>query len=130
EPEWYFAELSNKGFPQARQRYMPSASVSTYSPVKARSVPAWRSTWYSCGVSLARHSSSVVGTSFSLGSFVSTIRSSCFHSEPNRAAHTGAAHAAIAPGNLVQVLLMILLGIVERTGPLQLGLDLTVTGLT
>ncbi len=37
-------------------------SVSVYSPVKARSVPAWRSTAYSSGESSSRHSSSVFST--------------------------------------------------------------------
>ncbi len=44
QPEWYFVSLSKRGLPQALQRYLPSSSVSVYSPVKARSVPAWRST--------------------------------------------------------------------------------------
>ena len=41
----------------------PSVSVSVYSPVKARSVPALRSTAYSSGVSSSRHCSSVFSTS-------------------------------------------------------------------
>src|SRR6478735_9386097 len=41
---------------------MPSTSVSTYLPVKARSVPARLSTAYSSGVSRVFHSSSLVGT--------------------------------------------------------------------
>src|SRR4051812_41155738 len=40
---------------------MPSVLVSTYSPVQAGSVPAWRSTRNSAGVRRTRHSSSVVG---------------------------------------------------------------------
>src|SRR4051794_2449509 len=40
---------------------MPGVFVSTYSPVHAGSVPAWRSTRNSAGVSRTRHSSSVVG---------------------------------------------------------------------
>src|SRR5215204_1142467 len=49
---------------------MPSTSVSTYFPVKARSVPARLSTAYSSGDSRAFHSSSLVGTE--------SKRSSCF----------------------------------------------------
>src|SRR4051812_24123735 len=41
---------------------MPTVLVSTYSPVQARSVPAWRSTAYSSGDSCARHSSSLLTT--------------------------------------------------------------------
>ena len=37
---------------------MPVVFVSVYSPVKGRSVPACRSTWYSCSDNSARHSSS------------------------------------------------------------------------
>src|SRR3954452_17291307 len=40
---------------------MPGVLVSTYSPVQAGSVPAWRSTRNSAGVRRTRHSSSVVG---------------------------------------------------------------------
>src|SRR4051794_34928110 len=41
---------------------MPVVFVSLYSPVQGRSVPAWRSTAYSSGVSSARHCSSVLCT--------------------------------------------------------------------
>ena len=48
--------------PQARQAYTPTVFVSVYSPVKGRSVPAWRRTWYSAGLSCSRHSASDLTT--------------------------------------------------------------------
>ena len=45
----------------AAQRKTPSSWLFQYSPVKARSVPASRRTWYCSGVSSARHSASVFG---------------------------------------------------------------------
>src|SRR3954454_13544881 len=47
---------------------MPTSLVSLYSPVQGRSVPAWRSTAYSSGVSSWRHCSSV----FCMGNVVMT----------------------------------------------------------
>ena len=52
------ASLRNSSAPQPRQRYTPSVLVSLYSPVKGRSVPACRRTWYSAGVRRRRHSAS------------------------------------------------------------------------
>ena len=55
--------LVNSSEPQALHEYVPSVSVSVYSPVNARSVPACRSTAYSSGLSSSRHCSSVFCTS-------------------------------------------------------------------
>src|SRR3954469_24029815 len=48
---------------------MPGVFVETYSPVHGASVPAWRSTRNSVGVSRTRHSSSVAGS----GAVVSSV---------------------------------------------------------
>src|SRR5699024_4550673 len=50
------ASLRNSSAPHPRQRYTPSVLVSLYSPVKGRSVPACRRTWYSSGLSGPRPS--------------------------------------------------------------------------
>jgi len=55
-----FPSLRKSSVPQARQRYTPTFLLSVYSPVNGRSVPAWRSTWYSSGLSSARHCASVL----------------------------------------------------------------------
>src|SRR5207344_2939075 len=47
------------GVPQHAQRYMPSAWLSQYLPVNARSVPFLRAISYCSRVSFARHSASV-----------------------------------------------------------------------
>ena len=49
-----FSVLRNSSAPHARHSFPPAGSVSVYSPV-TRSVPASRSTAYSCGLSLVRH---------------------------------------------------------------------------
>src|SRR5690348_132235 len=59
--------LVNSSAPQARHRYTPRVLVSTYSPVNAGSVPAWRSTRNSAGDRRNRHSSSVAGSSVNDG---------------------------------------------------------------
>ena len=59
-----FVSLRKSSLPQARQRYTPTVLVSTYSPVKGRSVPDSRKTRYSCGLSSARHCSSVFSISY------------------------------------------------------------------
>ena len=51
--------LPNSAWPQPAQRYTPSSWWSQYAPVKARSVPFWRSTRYSSGDRAAFHSASV-----------------------------------------------------------------------
>src|SRR5512139_510175 len=38
---------------------MPAALLLSYSPVKARSVPAWRKIWYFSGPSFSSHSASL-----------------------------------------------------------------------
>src|SRR5438874_1246994 len=57
-PESNLASELNSSAPQPAQRYTPSSWVSHSSPVKARSVPARRSTRYCSGVSSWRHCSS------------------------------------------------------------------------
>ena len=57
-PESNFVAESDSGVAQQRHRYVPSRLQSWYSPLKARSVPLRRVTWYCSGVSIARHSSS------------------------------------------------------------------------
>ena len=54
-----FESELNKVWPQAAQTYFPFSNVFQYSPVKARSVPFSRNTWYSPGVSSAFHWASV-----------------------------------------------------------------------
>src|SRR6476620_2132175 len=49
---------------------MPTCFVSVYSPVNARSVPPSRSTWYSCGLSSARHSSSDFCTGYAVSALL------------------------------------------------------------
>src|SRR4051812_17904875 len=41
----------------------------------------------------------------------------------NRAGHTGGVHRAVAVGHLVQVLLVVVLGVIERAGGGDLGRD-------
>ncbi len=55
-PESNFSSERNSGWPQQMQAYVPGVLVLQYSPVKARSVPAWRVTRYCSGVRSARHS--------------------------------------------------------------------------
>src|SRR6266540_5966782 len=57
-PESYFSFERNSWVPQAAQRYTPCSCSSQYPPVKARSVPFSRSTWYGSGESCSRHSAS------------------------------------------------------------------------
>src|SRR5207248_10106993 len=57
-PESNFSSDRNRTLPQAAQRYSPGSLLWAYSPVKARSVPFSRRTWYCAGVSSARHSAS------------------------------------------------------------------------
>ena len=57
-----FVSLRNSSAPQARHEYTPSVLVSVYSPVNGRSVPASRSTRYSCWLSSARHCCSLLAT--------------------------------------------------------------------
>src|SRR5512133_1597651 len=49
--------------------------------------------------------------------------------EPDRAAHAGPAQAAVAVGDLRQVLLVVVLGVVELVEGRDLGRDLAVAGL-
>src|SRR5690606_22022145 len=67
-----FASERNSSAPHARHRYTPLVFVSVYSPVNGRSVPAWRRTWYSSGVSWARHSASDL-TTFGAGSVAGSM---------------------------------------------------------
>src|SRR3954454_24983282 len=62
EPDSNFVSASNSSAPQPAHVYVPSAWLSTYLPLKGRSVPALRSTWYCSGVSSARHCASVFST--------------------------------------------------------------------
>jgi len=57
-PQWdgNLVSLRKISAPQARHSYTPVVVVSVYSPTPGRSVPALRSTAYSCGVSFSRHS--------------------------------------------------------------------------
>src|SRR5262245_50249704 len=64
QPEWNLVLLSNSFCPQQTHWYSPSAIEFQYSPVYGDSVPRRRVTSNCSGVSLARHSSSVV-TGFS-----------------------------------------------------------------
>src|SRR4029453_12692551 len=57
-PESYFSSERNSSAPQAAQRYTPCSCSSQKAPVKARSVPFSRSTWYCSGDSCSRHSAS------------------------------------------------------------------------
>src|SRR5688572_21513313 len=50
------------------------------------------------------------------------------HAESERAAHAGTAHTAVSVGDLVQVLLVVALGVVERASRRDLRGDRTVTG--
>src|SRR5437764_14170737 len=60
QPQWLsnFVSLRNSSAPHGRHSYTPVVFVSVYSPVNGRSVPAWRSTAYSSGLSCACHSCS------------------------------------------------------------------------
>ena len=62
-PDSNLVDASNSGVPQPAQWYVPSSWQSQYFPVKARSVPAWRSTWNCSGESSSRHSESAFSTS-------------------------------------------------------------------
>src|SRR4051812_27895378 len=74
-PESNLVSDPNSAAPQPAQWYMPSSWQSQYSPVKARSVPALRSTSNWAGVSCARHSSSALATG---GSMVLVVRLNMF----------------------------------------------------
>src|SRR5687767_1200927 len=50
-PESYFVSEEKSSVPHPAHRYLPCSFVLTYAPVKARSVPFSRSTWYCSGVS-------------------------------------------------------------------------------
>ena len=45
-PQSNFVSEPNSSVPQHTQWYIPSVFSSEYGPVKARSVPPWRVTWY------------------------------------------------------------------------------------
>src|SRR5919199_260414 len=53
----------------------------------------------------------------------------CTHPETDRAAHAGPAQATVTIGNLVEVLLVVALGVVERAGGRDLRGDRAVTGM-
>src|ERR1700756_5633077 len=69
-PESNLVSDVNKGAPQPKQWYVPGSLVFQYLPVKARSVPAWRVTWYCSGVNCACHSASLFEI---LGVFAATL---------------------------------------------------------
>src|SRR6266480_1639655 len=58
-PDSNLVSEANRPAPQAAHRYTPSECSSQYAPVKGRSVPFSRSTWYCSGVSSWRHCSSL-----------------------------------------------------------------------
>lgn len=62
-PDSNLVSDENSSAPHPPHRYVPSSWQSTYFPVNARSVPPPRSTAYCSGVSVARHSSSVLSIS-------------------------------------------------------------------
>ena len=64
QPQWLsnLVSLRKSSAPHARHSYTPVVVVSVYSPTKAGSVPALRSTAYSSGVSCSRHSWSLLTT--------------------------------------------------------------------
>src|SRR4029078_8323767 len=59
-PDSNLVSLRKSSAPQPAHRYTPEPCSSQYLPVNARSVPFSRRTWYSSGVSSARHSASVL----------------------------------------------------------------------
>src|SRR5262245_49419872 len=61
-PESNLVSEENSGVPQHTQAYMPLVFSFQYGPVKARSVPCCRVTWYCAGVSCRCHSASVLTT--------------------------------------------------------------------
>ena len=66
-PDSNLVSLRKSSAPQPAHRYTPEPCSSQYLPVNARSVPFSRRTWYSSGVSSARHSASVLSSAARAG---------------------------------------------------------------